>query len=112
MPITLLQLLALPLAVLAQQTQELFVDSEPDQEWAASVVGQDACGTTLDLACTAGTVTLPGAYGTIECNPSGFESGFAMVSDSVASQLRGYTDRKPGFRNILGQQYLRSQPEL
>lgn len=79
MALTLLKLFALPLAVLAQQTQVLFVDSEQDQEWAASVVSQDACGTTVDLVCTTGTASLPGGYGTISCDPSGFESGFASV---------------------------------
>lgn len=85
MTFKLLSFLAFSIAVLAQQAPVLFVDSEPDQEWAGSVVDQDACGTTLDIVCTAGTANLPVGYGTISCDPSGFESNFASVRITVNS---------------------------
>lgn len=82
MAFTLLQLLALPVAVLGQQTQELFVDGQGSEAYAASVIDQDACGTTLNLVCTSGYATLPAQYGTISCDPEGFESDFATVCTS------------------------------
>lgn len=55
----------------------------PGQQWAASLVNENACGTTYKLVCTAGTASLTSGYGIVTCDPSGFLSDFATVRHTV-----------------------------